>query len=346
MLGQAFQLLRLRFQLGGTLGHAVLEVFIGRMQAVVDLADDAVAAPQPDAGPGQQHQQERRIGEQIAPIALAHRQRGVERAGELASQAVEGRAGGGGGDLRFQAVFQRALFQDHAAGLDDGVHLLDHGRREGDFLGRDVAQDLVDTRGQRRRGNHVVAQDLGEQGIERGVQAHHQPGRRQRAFDAAEFRLEVGHRGRQIGQRLAQWRIVARELDRDQFLALHGVAQLGIGAAQCGVAIVGHGLAQAHEQGAHARQLGGQLRGRGRAADVGAQDVGIPFGVELFQLAQAEHDVVADFGIGRFRTDEQEGEQQGQHHDRRACKLQAATRCPACYPLRQHGNHLLLRYTN
>ena len=48
----------------------------------------------------------------------------------------------------------------------------------------------------------------------------------------------------------------------------------------------------------------------------------------------------ADFGVGRFRADEQESEQQGQHHDRRAGQLQAATRCPAPYPLRQHGNHL------
>ena len=89
----------------------------------------------------------------------------------------------------------------------------------------------------------------------------------------------------------------------------------------------------------HARQLGRQVGGGRRAADVGAQDVGIPLGVELFQLAQVEHDAVADFRLDRFRTDKQEDQQHAQGDDRRACHQQPAARTQARYTLRQYGKH-------
>ena len=311
---------------------------------MVDLADDAVAAPQPHTGVGQQHQEDGRIGEQVAAVAFAYRQLGVEGTVELAAQAVERGAHGGGGDLGFQAVFQRALLEDHARSLDDGVHLLDHRRRAGDLLGRDVAQDLVDARRQRRTGCDVVAQDLAQKVVQGSIQPDHQARRRQRAFDAAQLGLEVGHGRRQEAQGLAQRRVVARELGGDQLLALHGVVQLGVGGVHGRAGGFRQRVAEALLQFAHARQLGGQLRGGRCAADMGAQDIGIPLGVELFQLAQVEHDVVADLGIGPFRADIEKGEQRGQHQPRQAGELQAATRFQARYALRQHGNHLVLRY--
>ncbi len=232
VLGQARQLLRLLFQFRGALGHAVFERVVGGLQAVIDVVNDAVAAPQAPAGIGQQRQQQDRIRKQEAAVALAFEHLALEGTVEFAAQARHHLAGAERGDLGLDLVLARPVGQDDAGIARQRVDLVHHRLRKARLLVLDLGQAVLDAARQRRRGRQVVTQGIGQQVVQQCVQAHHHHSRRQRALDAAQLRLEVGQRRRQGLQGRAQEGVQGAELVHEVGLHAQRAGQLRMNLAR------------------------------------------------------------------------------------------------------------------
>ena len=193
------------------------------------------------------------------------------------------------------------------------VDLLADRRRERGLLYQHGAQRVLDAQRQRDVRRQVEAQDVGQQRIERAVQRQHGARRHQRAFDAIQFGLQVGDRRRQVDQRFAQHRVARFVLLDQALLFLQRGAELGERVRRFRPARHAERAVQAAFELVDARQRRGERLVAGVEADARAQDVGVPFGVELFQFAQVQHDAVLGAEIDGGGAVEQETEQQRQH---------------------------------
>jgi len=111
---------------------------------------------------------------------------------------------------------------------------------------------------------------------------------------------------------------VPRELGHQHFLVAQRRAQIGAGFGGGAAAGERRGFFQARHQDAHARQLRTQVGPDAGATSMGAQQIGIPFSVELFEFAQVEQDVAAHFGVDHLGARVQEHQQRAHQYDGQA----------------------------